>query len=673
LYRGWTRLTNGYYLMCSTGEQRWSYGVQVDWTDSLGNHFGTRFYRDTWDIYGEDIAATTDGGFVVLGTRMFWPSDAVQLIKVGTDLQMEWSASYDEAFTQSPVRVHQLSDGGFIVVGTTNWPFGVNDLLLIRYDAFGDTLWARGYGSPDVTETGADVLELDDGGFVAVGSRVTSSPSLTNVFIVRTDSIGDTLWTRMWNWPGEGAEGFAIATTPEGNYVIAGEAYIDHPWFGEGLLLCYSTDGQPLFYETYSTGTNYTYFKSVTALPDFSFVLAGTSYSDESGEDFYVVRTTAPHFGLSYPAWHDTLLVDSTLYINWVTGQVGGDVLIALNREFPNGEWETLTASTPNDGSFAWTVTGPETEHARVRIEPLADPTLADTTDGDIWITHPHLFILYPSAADTEWTGRRDTIQVDRIAIPENVLVEITRDYPNGDWDTLITSTPLSRIPWTIRKPIGEHCRLRITSVTHPQVTALSDTDFVIVAPQISMISPNGGEQLLLGEEFDILWSAPEHVGRVNIILDRDYPNGLWSVITTNTDNDGVYTWSPHPVTQHARIRIMTQWDPQSYGESAADFAIITDAATEPGPLPTAFALGEPYPNPFNASTTLKIAVPRAAELSLVLYDITGRVALEFPRAHYEAGWHTIRVDGTGLASGVYFAQLRSDGVLATQKLLLLK
>lgn len=79
------------------------------------------------------------------------------------------------------------------------------------------------------------------------------------------------------------------------------------------------------------------------------------------------------------------------------------------------------------------------------------------------------------------------------------------------------------------------------------------------------------------------------------------------------------------------------------------------------------------YPNPFNAVTTLEIEVVRTGDYEVVMYDVTGREAARVFRGRID-GRMTVAVDASNFASGVYFAKLSGDeGILVTEKLLLLK
>jgi hypothetical protein len=89
--------------------------------------------------------------------------------------------------------------------------------------------------------------------------------------------------------------------------------------------------------------------------------------------------------------------------------------------------------------------------------------------------------------------------------------------------------------------------------------------------------------------------------------------------------------------------------------------------------IPESFALHGAYPNPFNPTTTLSFALPEAARVTLIIYDITGRQVAELIDGWRDAGMHSAVFDASDLASGVYLCWLEAGGFTNTQKMVMLK
>lgn len=93
-----------------------------------------------------------------------------------------------------------------------------------------------------------------------------------------------------------------------------------------------------------------------------------------------------------------------------------------------------------------------------------------------------------------------------------------------------------------------------------------------------------------------------------------------------------------------------------------------TDAA-----VPTEYALLQNYPNPFNPSTTIRFAIPATQAVEVTVFDMVGRAVARPVSEVKEAGEYSVRFDGSGLSSGVYYYRIRSGAFTAVRKMQLIK
>lgn len=88
---------------------------------------------------------------------------------------------------------------------------------------------------------------------------------------------------------------------------------------------------------------------------------------------------------------------------------------------------------------------------------------------------------------------------------------------------------------------------------------------------------------------------------------------------------------------------------------------------------PVRFELGENYPNPFNNSTVIPFSIDRAADISVSVFDLSGRLVTNLFEGHAEAGQHTVAWAGEGMTSGIYFYTLEAAGVRHVGKMTLVR
>ena len=100
---------------------------------------------------------------------------------------------------------------------------------------------------------------------------------------------------------------------------------------------------------------------------------------------------------------------------------------------------------------------------------------------------------------------------------------------------------------------------------------------------------------------------------------------------------------------------------------------------TDPITIPAArLALQQNYPNPFNPSTAIKYYLPGKSQVTLDIYDISGKRISQLVRENEEKGFYSVEwkgLDGRGtsVASGIYFYRLTAGKQTISKKMVLLK
>ena len=165
---------------------------------------------------------TSDGGYVIAGTTLSFGAGHrdIYLIKTNAQGDTVWSRTYGGTDDDEGRFVQQTTDGGYVIVGFT-WSFGAGsvDVYCVKTNAAGDTLWTRNYGGKYV-DAGYSVQQTADSGYIIAGRYSTSIGNL-DVYLVRTNAGGDTLWTRTYGGP-DADLGFSICHTADGGFISAG-------------------------------------------------------------------------------------------------------------------------------------------------------------------------------------------------------------------------------------------------------------------------------------------------------------------------------------------------------------------------------------------------------------------------------------------------------------------
>jgi hypothetical protein len=287
----------GYVIVGATDSYGTGHGdVYLIRTDSSGDTLWTRTYGGDSLDEGYSVQQTEDGGYVISGyTESFGAGNRyVYLIKTDSSGDTLWTRTYGGDSYDEGWSVQQTTDGGYVITGDID-----GDISLIKTDSSGDTLWTRTYGSGvwNGGSVGRSVQQTTDGGYVIAGYRVyfTMKPASTRseVLLMKTDSSGDTLWTKTYGdriiW-GAHDEGSSVQQTTDGGYVLTG--HTDSFCFGENGVYLMKTDssGISLWTRTYG-GTYWNKAYSVQQTNDEGYVIVGTTGLGAGEEDVYLIKT----------------------------------------------------------------------------------------------------------------------------------------------------------------------------------------------------------------------------------------------------------------------------------------------------------------------------------------------------------------------------------------------
>jgi hypothetical protein len=269
---------------CSTSFGIGSHDIYLLKVDGSGRVLWTRVYGSPALDMAFSVRQTADGGYVAIGVtnRDQTLLNDILLLKTDESGDSVWSRTYGGEKDDVARSVEQTADGGFIIGGTTE-SFGAGglDLYLIRTDDSGDTLWTRTFGGPD-DEMGTSVRQTGDGGFIVVGTTASFGAGCDDVFMVRTDSGGNPLWTKTFGGPGY-ETGLSIIQTVDGGFIITGSLYPLPEGPNQVYIVRTGPDGSCLWTRTYA-GTVVERGNAVTETADGAYVIAGRGSSRLTGE-----------------------------------------------------------------------------------------------------------------------------------------------------------------------------------------------------------------------------------------------------------------------------------------------------------------------------------------------------------------------------------------------------
>ncbi len=99
----------------------------------------------------------------------------------------------------------------------------------------------------------------------------------------------------------------------------------------------------------------------------------------------------------------------------------------------------------------------------------------------------------------------------------------------------------------------------------------------------------------------------------------------------------------------------------------------LTGIVTNNGNVPKVYKLYDNYPNPFNPETVIKFDIPTASDVTILIYDVTGKEAARIADGKLEAGSYSYSWNAANYPSGIYFISMRTEKYFSARKMALLK
>jgi hypothetical protein len=263
----------------------------IIWSRTIGSLGNETVYQ---------VLATIDGGFLISGTTNGYGAsqDDILLVKANASGAVAWSKTIGGSGADYARSIIQTSDGGYLLCGALNTSGPNYHMITVRLNADGDVLWKKVTGSDNII--GGDAVELANGGFMLVGgvkngayysiylSRISPGGDIDwekacfgnlnsgsyemmatddggficfgetkdiigpgNVWVVKFNSSGELLWSRVYSSATEKLRTFAAAQVPDG-YAISVYDYATSDT--KSGLLTIDQDGNVVSYTNYTTG-----------------------------------------------------------------------------------------------------------------------------------------------------------------------------------------------------------------------------------------------------------------------------------------------------------------------------------------------------------------------------------------------------------------------------------
>ncbi|RLD13715.1 hypothetical protein DRI50_06630 [candidate division KSB1 bacterium] len=274
----------------------------------------------------------------------------------------------------------------------------------------------------------------------------------------------------------------------------------------------------------------------------------------------------------------------------------------------------------------------------------------------------------------------------DHAAVPDIVMNEIMQNPAavnddKGEWFELYNNDAqtVDINSWIIKDDGSDY-----HVIDNGGPLTIDPGDYLVLGINDTM-SVNGGVPVDYMYDHFLLSNGEDEVVLV-------YSDGITEVDRVNYDNGATF---PDPSGKSMELKnpnldnnVGSNWDVSSspYGDGDlgtpgaknSDFVSGIENFRNQGMIIDRYQIFPNFPNPFNPSTTFRIAVPRASKVEVGIYDITGKLVNtlfsgELAKGIHSYQWQGKNNQGKPVPSGIYFAVLRSENATHSIKMMLIK
>jgi len=261
-------------------------------TDVNGNPSWEKVTSLGLNSSGNDLELTMDGGYATIGSYSFYPElQTMTFLKFDDQgdmvLEQTLNYSYGSEYGNSLVALDADQGSGYAVLASIAFNESSetgDDMFLVRLDENGDSLWTKKYGGVN-DERGLCVQSTPGNGFILAGSSNSFGNGNWNAFLVKTDSEGNMEW--MQNYGGDkDAYASHVHNTVDGGFVLTGHIDNGYPSDDDIYIVRTNSNGDTIWTRSVAIG-KYDRGRWIEQTSDGGYILTG--YSDLPTGDEYEV------------------------------------------------------------------------------------------------------------------------------------------------------------------------------------------------------------------------------------------------------------------------------------------------------------------------------------------------------------------------------------------------
>ena len=232
--------------------------------DTTGSLQWTKQYNEGSGAIGHVLLQTDDKGYIIAGEYKA-PATVGYLVKTDSAGNIKWSKKFTNAGAFNGLK--KTKDHNYILLSEDN--------SVVKVDTAGNILWSKTF----IGVSGQSILAVSDGSYLITGYNFSTSTFTTYGFILKLDSLGNTQWSRLVNGGvNNGVSLLDAVETPEKAFVFAGQV---GDFYSNYYLVKIDSAGTLLWTKVFTDG-GFGFFESIQKLiptADGGYLAAGSGHN----------------------------------------------------------------------------------------------------------------------------------------------------------------------------------------------------------------------------------------------------------------------------------------------------------------------------------------------------------------------------------------------------------
>jgi len=318
------------------------YDILLMKVDAAGDSVWSYLYSGQGNQWAEDIVSTPDGGYLVAGSTWFNGNDDGLVVKFDCDGLPEWETQVGGDFPNMYYyyKILNAPDDCYYLVGTAILVVEDDgcmnmDCIVTKMTPEGQVVWTNYYGVPEANECCYEAIQTSDGGIALTGySWLPREDDWNDALLMKLSPEGELEWMREYGDTLLTEDGFGLAQTPDGGYIIVGE----QTEYDASQFIARTDENGELLWTKAFIGPEgvLSYAWWVVNTPNEGYLVGGFSSEEGSGDYDFNLKSLDVNGEIIWTAAYGGALSDRCYAM--LPTEDGGMMLVGETRSYGNAQ-----------------------------------------------------------------------------------------------------------------------------------------------------------------------------------------------------------------------------------------------------------------------------------------------------------------------------------------------